>query len=81
MSNYPTMKKQVPVGKVLNFTSVKEKYEVVACDGICYGEKGYMLECVCIESPSEAMIGERYDFDDRAFRDYSGNAIKIESAA
>lgn len=78
MSQYPVMKKPVQVGKVLNFTDSKQKYKVIACDGIHYGDKGYTLECVCIDSPIKAMIGEKYSFDDRVFRDYNENNIVIE---
>ncbi|ENK2262607.1 hypothetical protein NDJ00_08100 [Vibrio parahaemolyticus] len=77
---YPVMKKPVPVGKILNFNDGKQKYLVKASDGICYGEKGYTLECECIHSDSPAMIGKTYHFDDRVFRDYNGNNIVIESS-
>jgi hypothetical protein len=78
MSEYPVRKKQVPVGKVLNFNDGEKKYEVIACDGIQYGEKGYTLECTCTHSDNPAMIGEIYSFDDRVFRDYNENNIVIE---
>lgn len=81
MSEYPVMKKQVGVGKILNFTSVNQKYKVIGCDGVRYGEKGYALECLCIDSPSKSMIGEKYTFDDRAFRDYNENHIVVEDEA
>lgn len=78
MKKYPVMKKQVPVGKILNFTGSNQKYKVMECDGVSYGEKGYVLDCVCVDSPSKSMIGEKYTFDDRVFRDYNGNNIVIE---
>lgn len=78
-NEYPVMKKPVEVGKVLNFNDGKQKYRVEACDGICYGEKGFTLECVCIHSDSPVMVGKSYHFDDRVFRDYNENNILIET--
>jgi hypothetical protein len=78
MSEYPVMKTPVPVGKVLNFNNGDRKYKVVASEGISYGDKGFLLNCICIQSSNSSMIGKEYDFDDRAFRDYSDNNIVIE---
>lgn len=81
MSEYPIMKTQVAIGKVLNFTNEKRKYKVIDCDGILYGEKGYTLICECIEdAESPSMIGGEYHFDDRSFRDHNENKIVIEEA-
>lgn len=78
MSEYPVVKEQIQIGKILNFTVDNQKFKIVNCDGVCYGEKGFILECVCISSPSEDMIGEKYSFDDRIFREYNNNKIVIE---
>lgn len=67
------------IGKTLNFQTSKQKYEVVKCDGVDYGEKGYVFECICIESPSKTMIGQSYSFDARAWKDHNNNNIKVES--
>jgi len=66
------------VGKVLNFQNDKQKFEVIRCDGVHYGEKGYGFECICIESPSKSMIGEEYSFDARAWKEHNNNNIKVE---
>ena len=74
------MKKPVPVGKILNFNNGKYKYKVIESDGICWGDKGFTLVCLCTVSDSPEMIGETYHFDDRVFRDYNENNIIIEAA-
>lgn len=78
MNEYPVRKKPVPVGKILNFRSAKEKYEVVESDGIQWGEKGFTLICKCVESPLKEKVGEEYHFDDRVWRDYNENDIVVE---
>jgi len=66
------------IGKVLNFQTEKQKFEIIRSDGIYYEEKGYSYECICIESPSKSMVGEEYHFDARAWKDYNNNNIKLE---
>jgi len=68
------------IGRVLNFQNDKKKYEVIGCDNVHYGEKGYVFECICIESPSESMINEEYHFDARTWKENDNN-IKVEFKA
>jgi hypothetical protein len=79
MPEYPVMKKQIPAGKILNFQNDKSLYLVVKSDGVYYGEKGYLLKCICIQSENVGVFNE-YDFDDRTFREYNNNNIVVESA-
>lgn len=78
MSAQPKFTK-AKIGKVLNFQTPNQKYEIVRSDGIFYREKGYTFECICIESQDETMIGEEYHFDARAWKEHNNNNIKLES--
>lgn len=78
LDEYPIMKKPVSSGKILNFRNGERKYRVKSNDGICAGEKGFLMKVECIHSNNEAMVGEIYHFDDRIFRSYNENNIVIE---
>ena len=78
MPQYPIMKAPVPAGKVLNFKEGSALYLVIKSDGVIYNSNGYTLVCECIQNVNENMVGEEYNFDDRAFRDCHDNRILVE---
>lgn len=79
MSEYPVIKTPTPVDSILTFRSNGDVFKVVGCDPVCYGEKGYTLNLVQIGAVEERnhLIGREMTIDDRAFREYNGNKIKI----
>lgn len=75
---YPVIKEAIPVGQILNFQNEKKICFVIESDGIYYGEKGYLLSYIIIQSSNKAIIGKKESIDDRAFRDYNDNNIAVE---
>jgi hypothetical protein len=77
-TEYPVMKTATAIGSVLNFNKGEATYEVIACDGICYSFKGFLLNCLCTSNKTNPkMVGEMYDFDDRIFRTYNNNNVVV----